>query len=412
MKRQLFSERHTNVEFININNDVREKISNLFYYFYKETTAVTNKYSKQTTIESNERKTYADLASKYELHKKGSYKPEISLLLLAEMDEYFLFDAIECWNYHTQDPEFTTKVNELFKENDLPYRLQNGEMQMKEKEFRAFDLINFLESVPTYKEIKLTVDQFRELAKYSGLFNIEVFCNKCNKEKTFSSIGENDFNSVSKWLESNTITGGAVAGGNSVCQIEQKYIPYKSRFLTIKFECSQCKQKYFFALLLKEFSITKIGQYPSFAKTQALRFVKYKNIIAKYYTELTRSASAYSQEMGVAAFVYLRRILEHLITNKYIALKGKDAEIKFIDKLKDIQKSEQIIPFELEAQKNQIYTVLSKGIHEYEETECLELYPHLLLVIELILDDELLRIEKNKKLEDAAKTIAKKAGSV
>ena len=111
--------------------------------------------------------------------------------------------------------------------------------------------------------------------------------------------------------------------------------------------------------------------------------------------------------MSVAGFVYLRRILEHLVDNKYSDY-GNSEGVKFVDKLHEVEKHEKIIPDELDEIKSQIYTVLSKGVHEYLEEECAQLFPAVQFVIESILDEQLAAYERKKKASEAKKIIADK----
>ena len=177
----------------------------------------------------------------------------------------------------------------------------------------------------------------------------------------------------------------------------------------LAFNCQHdCSERHYCILHLKNLTIEKIGQYPSFTKesiSEKLR--KYKNLIPKYYPELTKAVSAYSQNMSVAGFVYLRRILEHLVDKKYSTY-GELAGIKFIDKLNEVEKYEKIIPDELKELKAQIYSVLSKGVHEYSEEECSQLFPAVQFVIESILDEQLAADERKRKAAEAKKIIADK----
>ena len=49
----------------------------------------------------------------------------------------------------------------------------------------------------------------------------------------------------------------------------------------------------------------------------------------------------------------------------------------------------------------QIYGVLSKGVHVLEEQECLSSFSNAKLVIELILDEHLLQLEKEQRIVSA-----------
>ena len=104
--------------------------------------------------------------------------------------------------------------------------------------------------------------------------------------------------------------------------------------------------------------------------------------------------------MGIAAFVYLRRIYEHIVETEYDRIYGADKNEKasFDEKMKAVDKEMNIIPPELDTQKSKIYSVLSKGIHEYEEEECYEIYPMMKTVIIIMLDKYLMEKERKKQL--------------
>ncbi|WP_341277994.1 hypothetical protein [Paenibacillus sp. FSL H8-0537] len=53
-----------------------------------------------------------------------------------------------------------------------------------------------------------------------------------------------------------------------------------------------------------------------------------------------------------------------------------------------------------------IYSILSKGMHELSEQSCLEMFPVLLLSIELILDEKIEMQLKQRKISGARKSIS------
>lgn len=183
---------------------------------------------------------------------------------------------------------------------------------------------------------------------------------------------------------------------------------YEANFIGLIFKCAHCEEEHYFAFRIDGQSIYKVGQFPSFSREHTQDLKKYKNLISKYYTELTSAVNLYSQNVGIAAFVYLRRILEHLVNTKYFVLPDASGDAKFIEKLKAVENVEVVIPSELAEIKEQIYSVLSKGIHEYSEQECLDLFDTVLFVITAILDQELYKKEQAEKAANAKKMIAKK----
>lgn len=153
--------------------------------------------------------------------------------------------------------------------------------------------------------------------------------------------------------------------------------------------------------------LRKVGQFPSMADMQFFELKKYNKLLKNYYGELTRAIGLNASGIGIGSFVYLRRIFEHIcddIHKECSLLDGwKEEEYrgkKFNDKIEYLESfGKIIIPSELGQIRNKIYGVLSEGIHEYSEDECLEMFPHILLAIELILDEQLNRILRQKKIK-------------
>lgn len=273
------------------------------------------------------------------------------------------------------------------------------------EEQRAF-FEHILENEPPYKVISFDPKWYLKFIDISEI-SITTYCEKCNSQSVFCANIED--------VVQRTFSGDAfkAVGRIPVGSIPPTPIDYKEKFknkqyfINIGISCAKCGENHYFSLLFDEDKVIKIGQYPSYSKNSTYQLAKYKNLISKYYPELTKSVNAYSQRMGVAAFVYLRRILEHLVESRY----NGDPQSKFIDKLKVVEKSEVIIPVEFETIKNEIYTVLSKGVHEYEEDECLELYEAVKYVIERLLDIELEKKESAKKTSEVLKAIKSKLKS-
>lgn len=248
---------------------------------------------------------------------------------------------------------------------------------------------NFLENTPPYKQEELTLDMIKYF-KDKKLPKIECFCTECQKEKTFILTRLEDASNYPNWHNLNSWLTTLNPTGDCF-KIDLTCI--------VEYRCTQCEKNYYYAFMFNDNKLMKIGQYPSFATLSHTDIEKYKNVISKYYIEFKQSLSAYSQGMGVASFVYLRRILEDLVEQEYNKLETNQDNIKFIDKLKAVEKEEVIIPEEITELKSQIYVILSKGVHEYTEEECLVMYEPVKFIIELILDRKLEEKERNKKIK-------------
>lgn len=156
--------------------------------------------------------------------------------------------------------------------------------------------------------------------------------------------------------------------------------------------------------------VIKIGQLPSLADIQ------FAEISKKYYQFLSeQELKDFKKAIGLAAhgygagsFVYLRRIFENLInkafkTNKATIEISKDdfQKIRIMDKLKLLK---DYLPSQLLEMKS-VYKILSRGVHELSEQECLKYFPALKLSIELILEQKIEMEAKRKRDEEVKRQL-------
>ena len=278
---------------------------------------------------------------------------------------------------------------------------------------------DFLENTPPYKPIKLKFPY--ELTRLNELA-VQLFCDKCEDERTFT-LKRNTATEISlfpklsyQFIEDTPFL--PTSGVQTDSRNNVKQISFLAHCESFAFSCAKCGAKAFFCVMIDGLKIKKLGQHPAFTDLKAREFIKYKNlnIINKHYPELKKSVKSISQEMGIGAFAYLRRIYESLIDKKYKELpneKKQNAEsvggkIKFVDKLKAVESVEKVIPPQLDKIKNELYSILSKGLHEYEEAECQNLFESVLFSIEFILKKELQKRDDDKQAEKAIAKVKKK----
>ena len=261
-------------------------------------------------------------------------------------------------------------------------------------------LEELIQNVPPYKTITIETPLLVGLTDLSKVA-VRLHCEKCDVESVFNGNAYNFLMGIRQVFRNEMPYPGKQTSlkDSIITQLSQNNF-----FDSLMLECAKCGNKVYFCFLLDGLSFTKIGQHPSFAALSSKAYAKYKNIIPKKYPELTRSLSAFSQGMGIAAFVYLRRIYEWLVESRFVG----PPETKFTDKLNAVEKTEKIVPEELESIKNELYSILSKGVHEYDEDECLEFYPLLQFCVEVILDNEVSKRERALKSKNATKAIKEK----
>ena len=267
-------------------------------------------------------------------------------------------------------------------------------------------LLNFVLSEPLYKTVEFDAKWYSSFAGFSRMIYHD-YCDYCSENSVFEWNYDLSFHDIfCKLAEYNKDSQSPIF--RSITE------PYRNQpvFIDYLFFCTGCKRIHYYTLMFKGNTVTKIGQYPSLASKEEHEIQKYKRlkVIKKYYIELIRSVNAYSQHMGIASFVYLRRIYEHIIETEYSKLPNEEQnpKAKFDDKMKAVDNKLHIIPPELDSQKSKIYSVLSKGIHEYEEDECYELYPAMKTIILLMLENYLSDKESKQQLKEIEKTLKSK----
>lgn len=251
----------------------------------------------------------------------------------------------------------------------------------------------FLIDLPLYEVVTFNDNDLEEGRKLY-CFNeiIDTYCPECNQHSIFSREGNYSTTSNSEiWVDA-------------------------GRFV-ISLVCSRNREhKLFFLFTAIEKSIQKIGQLPSIASLNLFDVKKYSQVLEKkYFQELTKSIGLASHGVGVGSFVYLRRIFEFLIEEAHtnsLSIEGWDESAYTKSRMNEkIELLKAQLP-EFLVENKSMYSILSKGIHELSENECLAAFPVVKLGIEIILDDKLETMRREKKLAEAKKAISVLAGTI
>jgi len=160
-----------------------------------------------------------------------------------------------------------------------------------------------------------------------------------------------------------------------------------------------------FFVMVHNMTVTKIGQWPAVVDLAEGSLRKYRGVLpAEDYRELVRAVGLASHGVGIGSFVYLRRIFERLIEDAHQSEKSgaqwdEAAYMRSrMDEKIEILKSK--LP-EFLVKQRALYGIISKGLHELSEKECLDAFPTVRAGIELVLDQKVFFKEQQKKLADA-----------
>lgn len=163
--------------------------------------------------------------------------------------------------------------------------------------------------------------------------------------------------------------------------------------------------------LVVNHSVTKIGQHPSFADLNLAAIKKYRPVLSEQLMgELSRGIGLASHDVGVGAYVYLRRVFESLVEEAHRLAASQEGwseddyqKSRMAEKIKILRDH---LP-EFLVDNPGMYALLSKGLHELTERECLDHFDTLKIGIELILDEKLEAQEKDRKIRQAKTALGK-----
>lgn len=276
----------------------------------------------------------------------------------------------------------------------------------------------FLLSVPMYQEIMYAGEQVWnviDVLYFVGTY--DCFCTQCGKEATFQAVTPKRPDQYVRNLAQEQALRNLGASSEipfiqpdvyrvvSQCTRDKSHLQLFFFLIDRRVRLDESKKPSF------ELSIQKIGQHPSFGDLNLPRLKKYAPVLDKSLLgELNRAVGLASHDVGIGAYVYLRRVFEALIEEAHTAAQpqpGWDENTFQQSRMSErIQLLKDHLPNFL-VEHPELYSLLSKGIHELSETECLQHFDTLRIGIELILDEKLERKEREKKIQEAKAALSK-----
>lgn len=269
-----------------------------------------------------------------------------------------------------------------------------------------------------YDSVDITVDDLDEIEKcltkdeYAGN-TIDCFCVHCATNRVF------EYTNSEVHEDTGIMRMSVFDDGNPKVRRpkrEEQFRRYLNKRYAMTYRCTRDRQHFIiFDLITTDDKIIKVGQYPSVADLVIPEIAKYKPVLGTQYREFSKAIGLFAHGIGIGSFVYLRRIIENLVFDKYNEV-SENPEISNTEfmRLKFDEKIEALKPYlpeVLVANKN-IYGIVSKGIHELSEEECREMFPYIKAGIELILDSLLAEKERKSKEKIFEKFVAKKTGEL
>lgn len=309
--------------------------------------------------------------------------------------------------------------------------------QQNPREVKSKDNIfgNFLVNQGLYDDIEITKENIFELADLiGGKVKLDVYCPKCGENRVF--VGEaiqyywyNDYEDAveGRLLEDEIVSWQRINDmKNCKPHFSEKpeetwtwtnnFIGNETRLMVFRFTCSMDSSHHLdYVVLTTGNMMKKIGQFPSVADLSFPELKEYRKVMSKDdEKELKRAIGLYASGIGVGSFVYLRRIFERIIVvASQKAIETGKIEKEVFEKAHVDEKIKMLsdnLPKALVC-NSAFYGIVSKGIHELSEEECLDYFPvmqsFILMILrqwEKIRKDE----EDEKKLNASLNSIASK----
>lgn len=256
---------------------------------------------------------------------------------------------------------------------------------------------NFLQASGLYDSIAIEEENVSDLIELlKGNIKISAYCKECEQERVFTMKPIKYYfkagPEVNKKINCRPL-GDEVSSLQDMifsskdrterkATDEWKWINWQiadaTRLMNFEFVCSMDKKHHLdFTVLANDSSFMKIGQYPSIADMTFPELDDYKHVISKQdRRELGTAIGLFANGVGAGSYVYLRRILERLV---YQAKKNAGDKIdndafekaRVADRIKMLK---GYVP-DILIQNTTIYGILSKGIHELSEEDCLKHFP-------------------------------------
>lgn len=249
-------------------------------------------------------------------------------------------------------------------------------------------LQEFAFSCPLYNERVIDLNLKAVLVDMMSGGTVDGHCVYCERDATFRKRFSRDSD-----LE------------NSIIQEE---IIDKSGIFSLHLRCTRAEHVYVYYFHLSGLNVEKIGQLPSVADIAQGEFSRYKSLSKDDSSELYKAVGLAAHGVGIGAFVYLRRVFERLIQqrfeNAHQDLPTSHEEFMHLRMSEKIACLSNQLPSFL-VENRAIYGILSSGVHELSEKNCLNFFDVMKQSIAMILDEDQKKREENSLKASLASAI-------
>lgn len=286
---------------------------------------------------------------------------------------------------------------------------------------------DFLQNSGLYDECEITKENIMELCDLiDGKVRLSEYCKICREKRVFSmksinfvfelNDGKKKECSLAEELRNHQNVQKSFGNANDEWYWTNWQTNNATRIIVFPFICAMCnKHSLNYVVMTNGNIMKKIGQYPSVADLKFPELNEYNKILDKQSRkEFGRALGLYAQGIGVGAYVYLRRIFERILEKAKTNAEHDGVDLTDYDKKRVDERIHILKDYlpDMIVSNAKIYGIVSKGIHELSEEECIKYFPVLKESIIVILRQWL---EKQKEIEEReilTKSLAKIASEI
>lgn len=286
----------------------------------------------------------------------------------------------------------------------------------------------FLQTKGLYDSIEINQENIEDLIiLLDGQVRISLYCQECKAERVFTMEPYTYYAEVRgeyapRKLSTEVLTLQKMIYNDDYLkehggewQWKNWQIDEVARVIVFQYICSMDTEHHLdYVVLVDNHSFMKIGQYPSIADLTFPMLDVYNKVMNKDdRKEFGRAIGLYASGIGAGAYVYLRRIFERILLQAKEkagdAINESEFEMARVDE--KIKMLSDYLP-EMLTKNKVLYGILSKGIHELSEEDCVSYFPVVRDCIFMILDNWEKKREKEEKEKSIGCELARIAESI
>ncbi len=272
----------------------------------------------------------------------------------------------------------------------------------------GFPIENWLLKLPLYTAV--TIDSGVEKAIQAILLygkTIDSYCPECQKNATFHAVISES--SQKLWKEQ-TLNRTVVSPTKTTRFSSIKDSIWRLPTFSKAIECTRAKHIIYFHFVSQSSSIIKIGQYPSLADLAIGNTKQFSKVLGSdRLKELNKAIGLAAHGIGIGSYVYLRRVFEFLIEEAHQeARKDGDWDERDYQQQRGMKEKiamlKNFLPLFI-IQHPELYGILSRGIHELTEKQCLDSFEALKEAILVIAQKRLHNLQREIRYSEASRAI-------